>query len=64
MMLLDRRLLPVFVELMLDSGARCTFGGLVSAEKEIARWRDACGGINLLLTRPEEVKMPGRRDLS
>ena len=45
MMLLDRRLLPVFVELMLDSGARCSFGGLVSAEKEMARWRGAWGGI-------------------
>jgi hypothetical protein len=38
MMLLDRLLLPDFVELIVESGERWT-GGLRSAEKEIVRGR-------------------------
>ena len=38
MILLERLLLPVFVELIIESGERWT-GGFRSAGKEIVRWR-------------------------
>lgn len=39
MMLLDRRLLPDFPELILCWGGRSVRSGLLSAWKEIVRWR-------------------------
>ena len=39
MMLLDLRLLPVFPELILYSELRLPGGSLLSAWKEIVRWR-------------------------
>ena len=39
MMLLDLRLLPVFPELILYSDLKLPRGGLVSAWKEMVRWR-------------------------
>jgi hypothetical protein len=45
MILLDRLLLPVFVELIVESGERWT-GGLRPAEKEIVRGRGIWGFMN------------------
>jgi hypothetical protein len=52
MMLLDLRLLPVLAELILYSDARLSGAGLVSAWKEIVRWRVSEDSLAVLKRSP------------